>query len=171
MNYFCQSPYFSKVSSRNRVNLICSSKNCWHRNVTLLGTVLNYYPDSVTIILTATPLQMTLCQLLSLIVLSCRVTDWWCSVFQNAKHWPSFTFLPCSSFPFELGLFSFLGEACFRWFSSCPLDPAMGRCMAWRQSWSSLLNDAERSSSPQLDALFECEIFCWGQGILRIFQE
>ena len=34
------------MSSRNIANLICSSKNSWHRNVTLLRTVLHYYADS-----------------------------------------------------------------------------------------------------------------------------
>ena len=39
---------------------------------------------------------------------------------------------------------TFPGKACFRGFSSCPLDPLMGRFRAWRQSLSTPLSNADR---------------------------
>ena len=66
---------------------------------------------------------------------------------------------------------TFPGKARFRRFSSCSLDPVIGRFRAWRRSLSTSLDNTERSCSPRLDARFERVIVRRGRAILKILQE
>ena len=66
---------------------------------------------------------------------------------------------------------TFPGKARFRRFSSCPLDPVIGKFRAWRRSLSTSLDNAERSCSPGLDARLEWEMVRRGRAIFKILQE